>query len=183
MKPLTILLGLTLASLAGCTNTVADQTPPTTVQSVDLERYLGKWYEIASYPAWFTRGCTAVTAEYSLRPDGDIQVINRCRKGNINGPESESKGRAQVVDTVTNAKLSVSFFPPFKGDYWIIDLDENYKWAVVGVPDRDYLWILSRTPTMDDALYAELQSRIAAQGFDLSRLRKTLQPPTDGKKA
>lgn len=182
MKQLTIILGLVLALASGCAARGPDRAPLTTVDSVDLQRYLGKWYEIASYPAWFARGCTATTAEYSLLPDGNIEVINRCRKGNIAGPVRESKGRAQVVDTVNNTKLAVTFFPPFKGDYWIIDLDEDYQWAVVGVPDRDYLWILSRTPTMDAALYAEIQARVAAQGFDPLRLQKTPQLLTDGRK-
>ena len=136
----------------GCATTAKDQPPLTVVDSVDLERYLGKWYEIASYPAWFQKGCTASTAEYSLLPDG-IWVVNRCRKDRPDGPLKESKGKAEIVDTATNAKLKVWFFWPFKGNYWIIDLDPDYKWAVVGEPSREYLWILSRAPTMEKSQF------------------------------
>ena len=107
----------------GCAATAKDKPPLTVVDPVDLERYLGKWYEIASYPAWFQKGCTGSTAEYSLLPDGKIQVVNRCRKDSLDGPLKESKGKAEVADTATNAKLKVWFFWPFKGNYWIIDLE------------------------------------------------------------
>ncbi len=146
------------------------------VEHVDLERYLGTWYEIASYPAWFQKNCTAVTADYSLRDDGLIRVVNSCRKGGLDGPLKQSSGRARVVDPTTNAKLQVSFFGPFWGDYWIIDLDPSYSWAVVGVPSRKYLWILSRTPTMDDALYREIVGRLPARGYTPNTLNRTLQP-------
>lgn len=146
------------------------------VEHVDLERYLGTWYEIASYPAWFQKNCTAVTADYSLRDDGLIRVVNSCRKGGLDGPLKQSSGRARVVDPTTNAKLQVSFFGPFWGDYWIIDLDPSYRWAVVGVPSRKYLWILSRTPTMDDALYREIVGRLPERGYTPNTLNRTLQP-------
>jgi apolipoprotein D and lipocalin family protein len=146
------------------------------VGSVDLDRYLGVWYEIASYPMYFQRGCTATTATYSLREDGLIKVINSCRKGTLDGKLKQAKGRAKVVDTETNAKLKVSFFGPFWGDYWIIDLDPDYQWAVVGGPKRKYLWILSRTPKMDPVLYEEIVARLPAMGYDPAGLNKTLQP-------
>ena len=146
------------------------------VEHVDLDRYLGTWYEIASYPAWFQRGCTAVTAEYSFRDDGLIRVVNSCRKGSLDGPLKRSTGRAKVVDEATNAKLKVSFFGPFWGDYWVIDLDPEYRWAVVGVPNRKYLWILSRTPRMDETLYREIVGRLPAVGYAPDRLNRTPQP-------
>lgn len=146
------------------------------VEHVDLERYLGTWYEIASYPAWFQKNCTAVTAEYSLRDDGLIRVINSCRKGSLEGTLKQSTGRAKVVDQTTNAKLKVSFFGPFWGDYWIVDLDPEYRWAVVGVPNRKYLWILSRTSTIDEELYREIVGRLPAIGYNPDRLSRTLQP-------
>jgi len=149
--------------------------PLVTVPSVDLNRYLGKWYEIASYPAWFQKGCTGSTADYSLLTDDRIQVINRCFKKSLDGTLKESKGKAEVIDTITNAKLKVWFFWPFKGDYWIIDLDEDYRWAVVGVPSRRYLWILSRTPTMDEAIYQGILDRLVDQGYDPSKLNLTPQ--------
>jgi apolipoprotein D and lipocalin family protein len=150
--------------------------PLTTVSSVDLNRYLGKWYEIASYPAWFQRNCTGTTAEYIRLPDGRIRVVNRCFKKSFDGPLKESKGKADVVDPTTNAKLKVTFFWPFKGDYWIIDLDPNYQWAVVGVPSRKYLWVLSRTPVLDDAVYTGILSRLIDMGYDPTMLKHTPQP-------
>ena len=105
-----------------------------------------------------------------------IQVVNSCRKGSLDGKLKQSTGRAKVVDTETKAKLKVSFFGPFWGDYWIIGLDPDYQWAVVGVPNHKYLWILSRAPTIDPELYQELLTPLPEMGFDLSRLRMTEQP-------
>ena len=176
VNQLTLLVGL-FSLMLGCASTAKDKPPLSVVDAVDLERYLGKWYEIASYPAWFQKGCTGSTAEYSLRPDGKIQVLNRCRKERLDGKEAESKGKAEVVDTQTNAKLKVWFFWPFKGNYWIIDLDPDYRWAVVGEPSRKYLWILSRTPTMDQRIYENILARLPEAGYDPARLQKTTQPP------
>ena len=173
---MTKLMLMCLAVLATAAAVSAEEPPLEVVGSVDLDRYLGTWYEIASYPAWFQRGCTAVTAEYSLRDDGHILVVNGCRKGSLDGKLKQAKGRAKVVDHATNAKLKVSFFGPFWGDYWIIDLDPEYGWAVVGVPSRKYLWVLSRTPVMDNALYQEIVGRLQAKGYDKERLVRTLQP-------
>jgi len=161
--------------MSGCTATAKDKPPLTVVDTVDLERYLGKWYEIASYPAWFQKGCTGSTAEYSQLPDGKIQVINRCRKDNLDGPFKESKGKAEVADTATNAKLKVWFFWPFKGNYWIIDLSPDYQWAVVGEPSRKYLWILSRTPFIEEAVYRGILERLPQKGYDPAGLRRTAQ--------
>jgi apolipoprotein D and lipocalin family protein len=154
----------------------AENDPLEVVDWVDLDRYLGKWYEIASYPMYFQKGCTATTATYSLRDDGLIKVVNQCRKGSLDGKPKEAVGRARVVDRETNAKLEVSFFGPFWGDYWIIDLDPDYQWAVVGGAKRKYLWILSRTPQIDEKLYEEIISRLPSKGYDPKGLNKTLQP-------
>ena len=145
------------------------------VDSVDLDRYLGKWYEIASYPAWFQKGCVASTAEYTKLPDDKIRVVNRCHKDRLDGPLKESVGKAEVIDDQTHAKLKVWFFWPFKGNYWIIYLDDDYQWAVVGEPKRKYLWILSRTPIMDQTLYQNILARLPAKGYDPSKLRRTSQ--------
>ena len=137
--------------------------------------------EFWKYILIFQRGCTATTADYSLREDGLIKVVNRCRKGALDGKPKEAIGRAKVVDEETNAKLKVSFFGPFWGDYWIIDLDADYQWAVVGVPSRKYLWILSRTPQMKEELYDDIVDRLRLQGYDPSQLNVTLQPePAQG---
>ncbi len=146
------------------------------VPSVDLDRYLGTWYEIARYPAWFQRDCTAVTAEYSLRDDGKIKVINSCRKKTLDGKLKQANGRAKIVDAASNAKLKVSFFGPFWGDYWIIDLDPEYNWAVVGMPSRKYLWILNRSPVMGQDVFEGIVSRLPGMGYDVSKLLMTEHP-------
>jgi len=150
--------------------------PLQTVPKVDLNRYLGTWYEIATIPQRFQKGCTAVSATYTLRPDGKIKVLNECRKDSLAGKYKAAKGKAWVVDTLTNAKLKVQFFWPFSGAYWIIELDSNYQYAVVGHPGRKYLWILSRSRKMDEPLYNDLMVRIRNHGYDLSGIVKTPQP-------
>ncbi len=169
-----------LFCILGCTKTTSERLnlpPPPTVNHVDINRYLGTWYEIASYPQRFQEGCTGTTATYSLRSDGTIDVVNRCRENSLDGEERVAEGEARVVDSSTNAKLEVSFFGPFWGDYWILALGENYEYAVVGHPDRDYLWILSRTPTMSPAVYNQVVRYVETIGFDRHRLRRTVQPP------
>ena len=163
--------------LSGCSTTSARlKLPPLeTVPSVDLQRYLGTWYEIASIPQRFQKGCTGTTATYSLRDDGQIDVLNRCRFERLDGELKLAKGRARVVDAQTNAKLEVSFFRLFWGDYWVIQLDPDYRYAVVGHPSRDYLWILSRTPTMDPARYAQIVAKLKDDGYELERLQRTEQ--------
>jgi len=150
-----------------------------TVQSVDLNRYIGKWYEIASFPQSFQKGCNCTTAEYSLTDDNYIRVINSCRKDSPDGKLKTANGKAFIVDGSNNSKLKVQFFWPFKGDYWIIDLDNDYNYAVVGHPSRKYLWILSRTPQMDDVLYDSIVKRAEAKGFDISKLQITNQSCID----
>ncbi|MEN9722063.1 MAG: hypothetical protein RJB38_49 [Pseudomonadota bacterium] len=147
-----------------------------TVAFVDLNRYLGRWYEIASFPQKFAKGCTATRATYTALDQGKIGVLNECNLDTLDGKLKQARGKAHVVDSESNAKLKVSFFWPFYGDYWIIDLGENYEYAVVGAPDRDYLWILSRTTTLDEHTYSEILERVKAQGFDTNRLVKMLQP-------
>ena len=144
-----------------------------TVASVDLNRYLGRWYEIARYPNRFEKDCVAdVTAQYNLRPDGTIEVVNSCRQAD--GKMKISKGSAKVADKQTNAKLKVTFFWPFYGNYWIIDLDPGYRYAVVSEPGRDYLWILSRTPKLEPDIYDAISKKLRESGFDPSRL---IRPP------
>ena len=145
------------------------------VSAVDLSRYAGRWYEIARLPNRFEKKCAdSVTATYTLRSDGKVDVVNRCRKAN--GEYTTAKGKAKIVDKQTNAKLKVTFFWPFYGDYWILDLGPNYEYAVVGAPDRDYLWILSRTPQLDEQLYQQLLTKMAARGFETQRMIRTSHP-------
>lgn len=189
MTPLVSRLCLLLGGLVGCATTSTERLglpPLRTVEYVDLGRYVGTWYEIASFPHRFQRGCTATTATYTLRSDGDIDVLNRCRKGSVDGNEDAARGRARVADAATNAKLEVSFFPLQWGDYWVIDLGPDYEYAVVGHPGRDYLWILSRTPTLEQATYDGILRRLEAQGYETGRLNRTVQPvasPTDASSA
>ena len=164
---------ITLLLLAAC----GGQHPPLpTVDYVDLDRYLGTWYEIARYPAPFQEGCVATSATYSLREDGDIRVLNRCRVDTLDGELRVAEGRAKIVDEQSNAKLKVTFFWPFYGDYWVLALDEDYQWALVGEPSRQYLWILSRTRQMDAALFDSIVGRLPALGYDSEKLLITPQP-------
>lgn len=163
--------------LLGCASSQARGEPPLeTVPYVDLQRYLGKWYEIASFPQSFSEGCVASSATYSIRNDGDIAVVNECRLYQFDGDKKTATGVAKVVDQKTNAKLRVTFFWPFFGSYWIIDLGENYDYAVVGHPSRNYLWILSRTSKMDETLLQEILDRIVKKGYKLDKLQMTPQP-------
>jgi apolipoprotein D and lipocalin family protein len=151
-----------------------------TVDYVELDRYLGKWYEIARFDQEFQKGCTAVTAEYSMRKDGDIRVLNSCRLGSPDGKHKKSVGRAWVTNKKTNAKLKVQFFlsrfkiPFFSGNYWILDLDDDYQHVIVGDKSRKYLWILSRTQKMDDGLYTDLVNKAKDMHFNTENLIKTL---------
>jgi apolipoprotein D and lipocalin family protein len=144
------------------------------VSHVDLNKYLGKWYEISAFPQSFEKGCYCTTAEYNIKEDY-IEVINTCRKNGINGEVNQARGKAFVKDAQSNAKLSVQFFWPFRGDYWIIELADDYSYAVVGDPSREYLWILARTPQMNDSTYNMLLDRIKAKGFDINKLKRTVQ--------
>jgi apolipoprotein D and lipocalin family protein len=143
------------------------------VPSVDLPRYMGKWYEIARFPNRFQRDCaSSSTATYTLRPDGKVEVLNQCRTAE--GRAKSARGTARVADPKgPNTKLKVTFFWPFSGNYWIIGLDPSYRWVLVGEPNRDYLWILSREPRLDDDLYARIVAQAREQGFDVSRLIRT----------
>jgi apolipoprotein D and lipocalin family protein len=145
------------------------------VSSVDIERYAGKWYEIASLPVSQQKGCYCTTAEYSIIDSTTIKVVNKCRKGSIEGEYDEAEGKAFVVEGSNNAKLRVQFFWPFRGDYWIIDLDKDYQYAVVGVPSRKYFWILSRSPKMDSEMLNSLLAKVKEKGFDISKAQQTVQ--------
>ena len=146
-----------------------------TVPYVDLKKYAGKWYEIASFPQLFQKGCNCTTAEYTLTDKGYVTIENRCNKDSINGKQSYIKGKAFVVENSGNAKLKVQFFWPFKGKYWIIELADDYSYAVIGHPNKKYLWILSRTPRMDGMLYQQIISRTKEKGFDVSKIKITPQ--------
>lgn len=148
------------------------------VDKVDVKKYMGKWYEIASIPVWFQKDCAGgTTATYELRSDGTVKVLNQCYKEN--GELKNASGRAWVVDESTNAKLKVSFLPfglkLFGGDYWVIDLGENYEYAVVGHPTREYGWILSRTPELPEDVLKGIVGRIEAMGYNFRDFKMTDQ--------
>ncbi|CAA9211441.1 MAG: hypothetical protein AVDCRST_MAG95-140 [uncultured Adhaeribacter sp.] len=149
--------------------------PLEVVPEVDLSRYAGKWYEIAAFPLIFERGCHCTTAEYTPHPEGYIQVVNTCNRKSPTGKQTQAIGKAFVVPGSRNAKLKVQFQWPFKGDYWILALDEDYSYALVGTPDRQHLWILSRSPFMAPTLYQNLVMIAQQKGFDTEHLHPTNQ--------
>lgn len=149
--------------------------PPQTVESVDIKRYMGTWYEIARYPHSFEQNCTGVSAEYARNEDGTIKVTNTCYLHNLSGEKSVAHGEAYAVKGSKGAKLRVSFFWPFYGDYWILELASDYRYALVGSPDRNYLWILSRTKTLVPKDRAYLLRRLKAAGYTQKNLIWTKQ--------
>ncbi len=160
----------------GSTSFSEEEKPLQTVDYVDLNRYLGEWFEIASFYQRFQKDCVASKATYTLKDAETINVFNECRLKSFDGKVRNAKGVAKVVDKTTNSKLKVSFLWPFYGKYWIIDLGKEYEYAVVGHPSREYLWILSRTPKMEEAKLDSIRAKIKALGYDLSKLNMTPQP-------
>ena len=175
LKPtLSFVFTLCLVSLSS--HVFSSELP--TVGQVELKRYLGTWYEIASFPAPFQKNCVATTATYTLKENRDIDILNECKDKTLTGKTRTAHGKAWVVDKKTNSKLKVSFFWPFSGNYWIIDLGKNYDYAVVSEPRLKYLWILSRARHMEQPIYDKILTKLRKLGFDLSRLHLTLQPST-----
>ena len=164
------LLSLTLLLLS---NIGLANAPLQTVKNVDLKRYAGRWYEIASIPNRFQKGCRCTMATYTLSGPNRIDILNQCLKPD--NSVDTARGKAWAADTSNTGKLSVQFFWPFRGKYWILALDKHYRYAMVGAPSRDYLWILSRRKTLSSKDYNALLSNATQQGFDVKRLRKTDQ--------
>ncbi|MBU0967054.1 MAG: lipocalin family protein [Proteobacteria bacterium] len=171
MKKIILLaIALFLAVLFfGCRKELSHPLLPT-ADYVDIKRYTGRWYEIARYPHRFENGCLDVTADYEMQDDGTIQVVNQCLLAGEGGKIKKAVGKARIVDPSTNAKLKVSFFWPFSGDYWILYVDPDYQHAIVGAPARKYLWILSRQPQMDPLLLDSLLGKVRSLGYDPNRL-------------
>lgn len=172
--------GRIVAAVAGLLAVVTLSSCIRTVASVDLAKYQGLWYEISSYETPFNRGLVATTATYTPNPDGSVGVVNRARQGSFDGPETGIEGAAWPQDE-TNSKLnvifpSVPFSGLFPGQYWIVDLAPDYSYAVVSDPFRATLFVLSRTPTLPTDVYDGILARLAADGFDLGRLKLTPQP-------
>lgn len=167
--------------LSACTTLTPSRSTaavPQSVNQLDLNRYVGTWYEIARLPMYFQRNCASdVTATYSLNPSGSILVDNRCKKAD--GSTIQSIGEATKANE-TGSELKVTFLPEglrwlplTKADYWVLALDDNYQHVLVGTPNRKYLWVLSRTPSMDEATYQSLLSTAKNQGYDIAKLQRT----------
>jgi apolipoprotein D and lipocalin family protein len=157
---------------------VGNAAVPQPVKPVALDAYLGGWYEYARYENSFEKDCEAVTADYARRDDGMIRVTNTCRQGAVDGKVKQSVGKAKIVDNSGGAKLKVSFFGPFYGDYWVLDRGEpgpdgRYPWSIVGEPSGRYLWLLTRAQNPDQATRALLERRARELGYDWNLLRIT----------
>jgi apolipoprotein D and lipocalin family protein len=172
-------IAVTLVPTTASGSEETEKNTVTTVNSVDLNRYAGLWYEIARIPNRFQKHCArGTTAEYTLREDGRITVINRCVKDN--GETDDAEGVAKIEDSTSNAKLKVSFvsflgWRPFWGDYWVIGLDGDYRWAVIGTPDRKYGWVLARTPELDEDTLEQIFTIIENNGYKRSAFE--MSPP------
>lgn len=171
---------LSFLAFLGLTITAPAAPALKTVNQVDLVRYQGLWYEVASIPASFQKKCVGnVTAEYKILPDGLVEVINSCELAS--GEKNVAEGRAKVTNPEQNSKLKVTFVKlvkwifAFGGDYWIIDLEENYNYVVVGHPERTFGWILSRTPSLSDETLRGIQSRLEEQGYNSCDFMTTKQ--------
>ncbi|MEN9931939.1 MAG: hypothetical protein RIS17_512 [Pseudomonadota bacterium] len=152
---------------------VGNRNVPQPAKPVDVQRYLGRWYELYRFDAPFQKNCEAVFADYARNADGTLRVINSCRKGAVDGPLKTATGKARIVDPATGAKLKVSFFGPFHGDYWVLDRDEDYQWAIVGEPSGRYMWVLSREAAPSGSRKALLRRRVEELGYDWSLVRET----------
>jgi apolipoprotein D and lipocalin family protein len=169
------LLGLAVFSFAGCA-TAPKPVALRTVPYVDLHRYLGNWYVIANIPYSLENGKVASFDTYSMRDDGRMNNVFTFRKGSLTAPEKSWHGVAWVVNKESNAEWKVRFIWPFYATYLVLELDPDYRWAVVATPGHKLLWVLARERALDETTYAEILKRIAAQGYDLNRLAKVPQP-------
>ncbi|MDD2297807.1 MAG: lipocalin family protein [Sphaerochaetaceae bacterium] len=164
------ILIFTTISLSGCISSKSMGNPLDTIDSLDLERYLGRWYEVARYQKGFEKNIVGTTAEYSLREDGRVQVVNSGFKKTLDGSYTSVKAVAWRPDDAVPGALKVKFFGLFTSDYLVFGLDEDYQWALVGNNERDSLWFLSRTHELSEETIATMQSIATAQGYDLDKL-------------
>ena len=158
------------ATLAAYLRRSAPHSPLAVAPNVDLQKYMGEWFEIAHLPELFEKSSFKTKAQYTLLGDGSVEVVNSCHEGTPSGPLKKVKGRATVADSSNHAKLQVQFFWPFKADYWILDVDDEYRYALVGDPSRDSLWMLSRKPALDLVAVQQLTAKAQALGFNTQRL-------------
>ena len=168
IKNLSLIIIAFLFSLCGTNAQTMINTQ--TVKNLDLDKYLGTWYELARFPHSFEKGLVGVTATYSMRKDGKIKVLNQGYKNTLDGKLSRAVGKAKIPNPNEPSKLKVSFFLFFYGDYFVFELDENYQWAVIGSSSDKYLWILSRKPKLNDYVYTQLLNNLTKRGYDVSKL-------------
>jgi len=177
---LTVLATLACLALVATPATAqlhGDQNAPiSTVPDLDINRYTGLWYEIARYPNRFERNCYAVTAEYALNDNGTIAVLNTCREGAVDGPVDVAEGRARIEGPGQLSVNFVRFLPFIRGDYYVLDITDDYSLAVVGEPGRNYGWILARAPQISDTEFARATATLERNGYDLSALERVPQP-------
>ena len=174
MKIICFILGL--IGLSACSSISSNFAKLETVPYVDLKKYTGEWFEIARIDHWFQKGCVNSTATYKIRDDGDIDVLNRCNIEAEGGKMKEAKARAWIIDKKSNSKIKVQFplsaikLPFLAGDYWIIELDEDYRYVMVGEESRKYLWILSRDRELPAETLAPLIEKAKSVGFPVDTL-------------
>jgi len=175
MKTCRIIFVLCALFCFSCSNSNSQMIDKTTVKTLDLDRYLGTWYEIARFPHSFEKDLVGVTATYSLRDDGLIKVLNQGYKNTLDGELSLAEGKAKVPDPMKPANLKVSFFWIFYAEYNVLELGENYEYAMIGSSSAKYFWILSRTPIMDETTYEMLLEKARKRGYNLDKLEKVPQ--------
>lgn len=175
MSKLYYCLIISFLIVSSCAMTKNQSIDTSTVKQLDLNRYLGTWYEIARFPHSFEKDLVGVTATYSLRGDGKITVINQGHKFTLDGKLSKAVGKAKIPDPNEPGKLKVSFFWFFYADYFVLELDENYQYAMIGSSSPKYFWILSRTPQMNDETYEMLLEKARKRGYNLDKLEKVPQ--------
>ena len=167
---LSLLLSMSVPLLSACAQTTDKQINTETVKSLDIKRYMGMWYEIARFDHRFERGLVGCTAEYTLLPDGKIQVLNSGYKNDFNGKYKTAKGKAKLPNPAEPGKLKVSFFLWFYGDYYVMELDKDYKYVLIGSSSDKYLWILSRTPQLPSETLELILDKARQRGYDVSKL-------------
>lgn len=168
-------LSLIVFMFFSCTNSNSQMIDQTTVKVLDLNRYLGTWYEIARFPHSFEKNMVGVTATYSMRKDGKIEVLNQGYKNSLDGEPSKAVGKAKIPNPMEPGKLKVSFFWIFYADYFVLELDEDYQYAMIGSSSDKYFWILSRTAKMDESTYEMLLEKARKRGYNLEKLEKVPQ--------
>ena len=175
MRIYRLILIFSVLFLFNCTKTQSQMIDQTTVKELDLNRYLGKWYEIARYPHSFEKNLVGVTATYRLKDNGMIEVVNEGFKNTLDGKRSRATGKAKIPNKLEPGKLKVSFFWIFYADYNVLELDDNYQYVMIGSSSDKYFWILCRTPQMDPSVYNSLLDKARKRGYNLETLYKVPQ--------